>query len=165
MRRRGGAENRRCSADSAARLNPRLPDSQLQFTSPWFDAGMPRILLADDEPAFRSLFELWLRSADFDVTVVCDGVEALASMVAEGVPDAVILDVNMPRLDGFELCRVLRRLRPQLPVVLISARDDLAELGRLCGANAVLGKPSSAAGLRGVVGNLLTSGPPAVYAA
>jgi CheY-like chemotaxis protein len=126
---------------------------------------MPRILLADDEPAFRSLFELWLRSGDFDVTVAPDGVEALVSMLRDGFPDAVVLDVRMPRLDGFELCRILRRVRPELPVVLISAEDDLAELGRMAGASAVLGKPASAAELCGVLGNLLPASAPAVYAA
>jgi two-component system response regulator MprA len=126
---------------------------------------MPRILLADDEPSFRSLFEIWLRGAGFDVVLAVDGIDALASIALEGLPDAVVLDVNMPRLDGVELCRVLRRIRPLLPVVHVSAEYDLAALGRAAGANAVLVKPSSQSELCGVLRGLVAAHPADVYAA
>src|SRR5712691_9908077 len=80
---------------------------------------------------------------------------ALASITEEGLPDAVVLDVNMPHLDGLELCRILRRAEPALPIVIVSAHDDLADLGRLAGASAVLAKPSTPAELCGVLRRLL----------
>jgi CheY-like chemotaxis protein len=127
--------------------------------------AMPTVLLADDESSFRSLFEIWLRGAGFDVLLAADGIDALASIAVDGLPDAVVLDVRMPRLDGVELCRVLRRIRPLLPVVLVSAEDDLAALGRAAGASAVLAKPSSQAELCGVLRGLVAVHPADVYAA
>jgi CheY-like chemotaxis protein len=126
---------------------------------------MPTILLADDEPSFRSLFDIWLRGGGFDVRLVSDGIEALASMAVDGLPDAVVLDVNMPRLSGVELCRVLRRIRPLLPVVLVSAEDALADLGRSAGASAALAKPSSQGELCGVLRRLIATPAADVYAA
>jgi two-component system response regulator MprA len=127
--------------------------------------AMPRILLADDEPSFRSLFEIWLRAGGFDVVLAADGIDALASIAVDGLPDAVVLDVNMPRLDGVELCRGLRRIRPLLPVVLVSAEYDVAALGRAAGASAALVKPSSQAELCGVLRGLVAAHPADVYAA
>jgi two-component system response regulator MprA len=126
---------------------------------------MATILLADDEPAFRSLFEIWLKGGGFDVRLASDGIDALHSLAVDGLPDALVLDVNMPRLDGIELCRVLRRIRPLLPVVLVSAEDGLPELGRSAGASAALSKPSSQGELCGTLRALIATSAPDVYAA
>jgi two-component system response regulator MprA len=126
---------------------------------------MATILIADDEPSFRSLFEIYLRGGGFDVRQASDGIDALASIALDGLPDAVVLDVNMPRLDGLELCRVLRRVRPLLPVVLVSAEAELAALGRSAGASAVLAKPSSQNELCGVLRVLIARSAADVYAA
>src|SRR5262245_60972491 len=123
---------------------------------------MPSVLFADDEPSFRSLFEIYLRSGGYDVRVASDGLEALASLTDHGVPDAVLLDVRMPRLDGPELCRVLRRLWPLLPIVLVSAEEHLETIGRNAGASATLAKPSSAGELCGLLSQLIQ--PPAAAA-
>jgi CheY-like chemotaxis protein len=123
------------------------------------------VLIAEDEPSFRSLFEIWLESGGFAVRLASDGIDALASITEEGLPDAVLLDLSMPRLDGSELCRILRRAEPLLPIVLVSAHDDLADIGRRAGASAVLAKPSTPAELCGVLRRLLAARAPAVYAA
>jgi CheY-like chemotaxis protein len=125
---------------------------------------MPTVLIVDDAPAFRSLYRLWLEATGFEVRVAPDGVEGLASILIDGWPAAVLMDVNMPRLDGVELCRLLRRAGPDVPLVLVSSRDDLAVLGRYAGASAVLTKPSSAAELSETLHGLLPA-PPAVRAA
>jgi two-component system, OmpR family, response regulator MprA len=126
---------------------------------------MPSVLVAEDNPSFQSLFEVWLQSCGFAVRLASDGVEALASIVNEGMPDAVVLDVNMPRLDGLELCRILRRVEPLLPVVIVSAADDLARIGRRSGASVVLAKPSTPTELSGVLRTLLSAPAATVYAA
>jgi CheY-like chemotaxis protein len=126
--------------------------------------AMSVVLLVDDEAAFRSLYRLWLEANGFEVRVASDGVEGLASVLTHGWPDAALMDVNMPRLDGLELCRLLRRADADVPLVLVSAREDLAVLGRYAGASAVLTKPSSAAELSATLQGLLPA-PPAARAA
>jgi CheY-like chemotaxis protein len=126
---------------------------------------MPIVLFADDEPAFRSLFDTWLRSGGFDVRLASDGLEALASLAEHGLPDAVLLDVRMPRLDGSELCRVLRRVWPLLPIVLVSAEDELETIGRNAGASATIAKPSSSLELCGLLNRLIDPPAASVHAA
>jgi CheY-like chemotaxis protein len=126
---------------------------------------MPIVLFADDEPSFRSLFEIYLRGGGFDVRLAQDGLEALASLAEHGLPDAVLLDVRMPRLDGPELCRVLRHVWPLLPIVLVSAEDQLETIGRNAGASATLAKPSSPAELCGLLNRLIDPPAASVYAA
>jgi CheY-like chemotaxis protein len=126
---------------------------------------MPTILYAEDEPSFRSLFELWLRTGGFDVRLASDGLDALDSLTDHGLPDAVLLDVRMPRLDGIELCRILRRVWPLLPIVLVSAEDQLETIGRNAGASAVLAKPSSRVELCGLLDRLIAASAASAHAA
>jgi len=84
---------------------------------------MPRVLLVDDDPAILRLLEVNFRMEGYDVDAAAHGEEALAAASA-ATPDAVILDLMMPGLDGRE---ILRRLRAEpataeVPVVLLSAR-------------------------------------------
>ena len=123
------------------------------------------VLVADDEASFRSLYRVWLEAAGFEVRLAPDGIEAVASVLTDGWPDAALLDVNMPRLDGLEVCRLLRVADAHLPLVLVSARDDLDGLGRYAGASAMLSKPSSQAELRGTLLRLLPAPPAAARAA
>jgi two-component system, OmpR family, alkaline phosphatase synthesis response regulator PhoP len=126
---------------------------------------MPTILYADDEPSFRSLFEIWLRGGGFDVRLASDGLEALNSLADHGLPDAILLDVRMPRLDGIELCRILRRVWPLLPIVLVSADERLETIGRNAGASAVLPKPSSSRELCRLFNRLIAAPATSVHAA
>mgnify|MGYP001014178918 FL=1 len=83
-----------------------------------------RILVADDDPTVGLLMKAALTRAGYTVTTVCNGLDALASFCAE--PFAmVLLDVEMPGLDGYQVCSELRRLYgTTLPIVLITGHDD-----------------------------------------
>ena len=105
----------------------------------------PRILVADDEPNLREALRILLERNGFDVLLAEDGQEAVEIAQRER-PDLVILDVMMPRMDGFEACRRLRahyRTR-HIPIVILTAKsqieDDRVE-GLSQGANDYVGKP------------------------
>src|SRR6266849_3947974 len=81
-----------------------------------------KILVVDDDPAIRRLIDLRLQLADFEVITAAASEEALR-LAAEAQPDAVILDVIMPVMDGFEVCRRIRANPGHQPViVMLTAR-------------------------------------------
>jgi two-component system response regulator VicR len=88
-----------------------------------------RILVVDDEPPIVDLLAYNLKRAGYVVLVAHDGEEALAVAHREQ-PDLVILDLMLPRLDGLEVCRTLRRER-DVPIIMLTARD--AEVDRVVG--------------------------------
>ena len=92
-----------------------------------------RILVVDDEPAVRESLRRALQLEGYDVALAGDGQEALESVQANGV-DAIVLDVSMPRLDGLETCRRLRSDGNALPVLMLTARDEVAD--RVAGLDA-----------------------------
>ena len=92
-----------------------------------------RILVVDDEPAVREALRRALQLEGYDVELAGDGVEALERLENDGV-DAVLLDVMMPRLDGLETCRRLRRDGNALPVLMLTARDAVSD--RVAGLDA-----------------------------
>jgi two-component system OmpR family response regulator len=82
----------------------------------------PRVLVVDDEPNIVNLVQMSLRFHGFDVVTAGTGGEALAA-VAEAPPDLMVLDVMLPDVDGFEVCRRLRDAGTDVPVIFLSARD------------------------------------------
>jgi len=92
-----------------------------------------KILVVDDEPAVRESLRRALQLEGYEVDLAGDGLEALESMRDNGV-DAIILDVSMPRLDGLETCRRLRSEGSALPVLMLTARDEVAD--RVAGLDA-----------------------------
>lgn len=105
-----------------------------------------RVLLADDDPALRRLIGTTLGSGDFEVLQAVDGEEALR-MAQQQLPELVLLDVNMPKRDGFEVCRLLKR-EPQtrdIKVVMLTARTTDADRARArdVGADDYFVKPFS----------------------
>jgi two-component system OmpR family response regulator len=104
----------------------------------------PRLLLVDDEDNLRSMLEAALRHNGFDVASVASGREALAA-VDEAEPDLVVLDVMMPDLDGFEVCRRLRADGHHTPVLFLTARDGTEDKvrGLTLGGDDYLVKPFS----------------------
>ena len=84
-----------------------------------------RVLVVDDEPDLRWVLRGLFEDAGFEVTEAEDGEKALAA-IAAATPDVVLTDVRMPRIQGLELLRELRRRVPDLPVVLLSAVEDIA---------------------------------------
>jgi two-component system OmpR family response regulator len=92
-----------------------------------------RILVVDDDPHIREVLAFALAKAGMEIDQAADGEEALAR-IDGGKPDLMILDINMPRLDGLELCRKLRASTgpvAQLPILFLSSRDD--EIDRILG--------------------------------
>jgi two-component system response regulator VicR len=89
----------------------------------------PKILIVDDEPPIVDVLSYNLRQANYEVVVARDGEQAL-DLARREQPDLVILDLMLPRLDGLEVCRILRRER-DVPIIMLTARD--AEVDRVVG--------------------------------
>ncbi len=107
---------------------------------------MTKILIVDDEEPIRQLASMYLVKEGFTVDTAADGRAALSRINALK-PDLVILDLMLPELDGWTVCRELRR-SPQtesLPIVMLTARDDVIDrvLGLELGADDYLTKPFS----------------------
>lgn len=101
-----------------------------------------RILVVDDDRAVRESLRRSLSFNGYTVETASDGMEALDSIKSER-PDAVVLDVMMPRLDGLEVCRRLRSTGDDLPILVLTARDSVSERvsGLDAGADDYLPKP------------------------
>jgi two-component system response regulator MprA len=101
-----------------------------------------RILVVDDDPAVRDSLARTLRFEGYQVETADDGHEALDAVRA-GEPDAMILDVSMPRLDGLNTCRQLRGEGMLVPVLMLTARDSVGDrvAGLDAGADDYLVKP------------------------
>jgi two-component system, OmpR family, response regulator MprA len=100
------------------------------------------ILVVDDEPAVRDSLDRALRLEGYKVELAADGGEALEAL-AEDSPDAVVLDLMMPRVDGLEVCRRMRAAGDRTPVLVLTARDGVADRvkGLDAGADDYLVKP------------------------
>ena len=103
-----------------------------------------RLLLVDDEDNLRSMLEAALRHNGFEVSAVANGRDALEA-VAKDVPDLIVLDVMLPDIDGFEVCRRLRTDGSRAPVLFLTARDATEDKvrGLTLGGDDYLVKPFS----------------------
>jgi two-component system, OmpR family, response regulator MprA len=108
-----------------------------------------KILVVDDEPAVRTSLERALSLEGYDVDLAADGAAALDRLAA-APPDAVVLDVGMPRVDGLEVCRRMRRAGDRTPVLMLTARDAIDDRveGLDAGADDYLVKPFALRELR-----------------
>lgn len=104
-----------------------------------------RVLVADDDVVSRVLLDETLRDLGYDVTAVSDGAEALAGLTADDPPTLAILDWEMPRLNGLQVCREVRAQRPGAPLYVllltVHAGIDNVVKGLRSGANDYLTKP------------------------
>jgi two-component system response regulator MtrA len=100
-----------------------------------------RLLLIEDDASIREIVSIGLKAAGFRVVTAIDGRQGLASARSGGF-DAVILDVMLPSLDGFEVCREIRKFS-RVPVVMLTARTDLIDVvvGLESGADDYVKKP------------------------
>ncbi|GGF87072.1 DNA-binding response regulator [Paenibacillus albidus] len=87
---------------------------------------MTKILVVDDDPHIRELVEVFLRAEGMEVSGASDGVEALHFLESSSV-DMVILDVMMPNMDGWELCRELRKAY-DFPILMLTAKGDTSQI-------------------------------------
>ena len=102
-----------------------------------------KILVVDDEPAVRDSLRRALELEGYDIDLASDGQEALARLDSNSHPDAMILDVLMPRMDGLEVCRRMRQGGNRLPVLMLTARDAVENrvAGLDAGADDYVTKP------------------------
>lgn len=110
--------------------------------------GRARILVVDDDPGVRASLDRALRLEGYEVTAVGDGPSALREL-ATRPPDAVILDLGLPGMDGLEVCRRLRAAGDDTPVLVVTARDAVHDrvVGLDAGADDYLVKPFALAEL------------------
>jgi two-component system, OmpR family, alkaline phosphatase synthesis response regulator PhoP len=122
---------------------------------------LAKVLIADDEPNIVTSLEYLMGKKGHEVQIARNGDEAL-EMVGSFLPDAVLLDVMMPRMSGYEVCQKIRE-RPEwrdIRIVILSARGREAEVhkGLSLGADAYLTKPFSNRQLIELVEELLARG-------
>lgn len=114
-----------------------------------------KILIVDDEPPIVNVLVYNLKRANYEVLIARDGEEALSQARREQ-PDLIILDLMLPKLDGLEVCRTLRRER-NVPIIMLTARDDEIDrvVGLELGADDYVVKPFSVRELLARVKNVL----------
>lgn len=119
-----------------------------------------RILVVDDDPAVGAALDRALRLDGYDVTTVTDGPGALQS-VAVAQPDAIVLDLGLPGLDGIEVCKRLRAAGDDTPVLMLTARDAVQDrvVGLDAGADDYVVKPFALAELQARLRALLRRRP------
>jgi DNA-binding response OmpR family regulator len=124
---------------------------------------VPHVLVVDDDPTVREVVVAYLTRAGFDTSDAGDGPAALRE-AASKAPDLVVLDLMLPGLDGLEVCRRLRAERPDLPVVMLTARGEESDrvLGLQVGADDYVTKPFSPRELVLRVQSVLRRAQPAV---
>lgn len=120
-----------------------------------------KVLIVDDEPNIAISVDFLMRREGFEVLVAHDGEEGLA-LIRSDRPDLVVLDIMMPKLDGFEVCKAVRA-DPTLAgmrIVMLTAKGRAAEIekGLSLGADAYIPKPFSTRELVAKVKELLGSG-------
>jgi two-component system OmpR family response regulator len=128
-----------------------------------------RILVVDDDPHIRELLSFALARAGMEVDQAPDGEEALAAVEARP-PDLMVLDINLPRLNGLDVCRRLRTsggAQADLPILFLSSRDDEIDriVGIEIGGDDYVVKPFSPREVVARVGAILKRGTPAPAAA
>jgi two-component system, OmpR family, response regulator MprA len=101
-----------------------------------------RLLVVDDDRALRDVLRRSLQLSGYEVRLAESGAEALAE-TAGAVPDAIVLDIGLPDIDGLEVCRLLRREGNRVPVLMLTARDAVSDRieGLDAGADDYLVKP------------------------
>lgn len=104
--------------------------------------AMANVLLVEDEPSVREAISLALEGLGHEVVAVGDGPTALSTVRGGHAHDVMVLDVMMPGMDGFEVCRRVRADQG-LPIIMLTARTDPVDIvvGLECGADDYVGKP------------------------
>jgi two-component system OmpR family response regulator len=131
------------------------PEMPPTVRSTRFGSFAPIVLIVDDEPVMRELYREALDGEAFRVLTAANGQEALA-LAETSIPELLVTDVGMPRLDGFGLIRALRRLYPDVPVIVITGNDGyrgrpLHEVAAEHGVVATLIKPFELSDLQAAI--------------
>jgi twitching motility two-component system response regulator PilG len=104
----------------------------------------PVVLVVDDSPTVRKIVQLTLQREHMQVVTAADGLSALAA-VADASPDLILLDIMLPRMDGYNICQVIRKnlAYRDLPIIMLSGKDGIFDKmrGRLAGSSDYITKP------------------------
>jgi twitching motility two-component system response regulator PilG len=104
----------------------------------------PVVLVVDDSPTVRKIVQLTLQRERMQVLTAADGLSALAT-VADAHPDLILLDIMLPRMDGYNICQVIRKKSEyrDLPIIMLSGKDGLFDKmrGKLAGSSDYITKP------------------------
>ncbi len=123
---------------------------------------MHKIMIVDDDPNIRAVLRFGLERSAYAVQIARDGVEAL-NMALPEPPDLIILDLMLPKMDGFEVLRNLKSNRPtaDIPVIVLTARATHAcrDMSRALGAAEFVSKPFRLRHLVAEIGTLLSESP------
>jgi DNA-binding response OmpR family regulator len=118
------------------------------------------LLLVDDEPDLVQMVSVRLKAAGYEVSTAYDGQEALEK-VRKAQPDLMILDLMLPKLDGYKVCRLLKfdEKTRAMPILIFTARAQVEDvtLATECGADAYLTKPFEAKALLAKIQELLVA--------
>jgi DNA-binding response OmpR family regulator len=122
-------------------MEPETAGTQTGFLE---KAPGPRVLIIEDEAPMRTVLKDILEAEGFRTMTAADGEDGLAKIIREK-PDLILLDIMLPKLDGFALCAELRRLAIQKPVLMLTAKGQVEDrvAGLDCGADDYLVKPFS----------------------
>lgn len=117
-------------------MEPHVPSNQTE--------AAPRVLIADDDPLGAELLEAYLSDSDYELRTASDGEQTL-QLVASWRPDVILLDVMMPRISGFEVCKRLRAddATRDIAILMITALDQPSDVDRAvdAGTDDFLSKP------------------------
>lgn len=114
----------------------------------------PAVLVVDDSPTVRKIIQMTLQRENIRVITASDGLSAL-SAVADEMPALILLDIQLPRMDGYHICTIIRKNLQYraIPIVMLSGKDGIIDKmrGRLSGSTEYLTKPFDTAELVQVV--------------
>ena len=120
-----------------------------------------KVLVVDDHAPTRTLIRTILEGEkyeNFELVEAATGTDCLKAVDKQGPFDLILLDVSLPDMDGYSVCRALRTVESKVPIVFVTAKGDIKDYaaGRAAGADSYLVKPIARASLRSIVG-LFTS--------
>jgi DNA-binding response OmpR family regulator len=122
-----------------------------------------RVLVVDDHPPTRAVIRGVLeadKNEPFDVIEASTGGETLKAFEAKGPFDLILLDVGLPDVDGFTICKAIRKLDNRTPIIFVTAKTDLRDYseGREAGGDSYIVKPIARGALRSIVQLFTTLG-------
>lgn len=120
-----------------------MPNNNLNSTESG-PGGRDKLLIVEDDPAIQRMIGDYFRHVGYDIIAAGDG-EAGVRVAQSERPAAMILDLMLPKLDGLSVCRQVREKNPTLPIIMLTAKDDVVDkvLGLELGADDYLTKPFS----------------------